>query len=141
VRGVTGYEKTTLAKAQELRRDPTDAERKLWSILRGANLVRAKFRRQQPIGPFIADFVCQRERLIIEADGGQHEDNGYDRQRTAFLESKGYRVFRFWNNDILGNIDGVAQAIAAALEAPHPARASRESPSPSGGEGNGETNG
>jgi very-short-patch-repair endonuclease len=83
----------------------------------------------------IADFVCQEHRLIVEADGGQHSDSASDKRRTAFLESKGYRVLRFWNDDILTNLDGVAEAIAAALSAPHPARASRESPSPSRGEG------
>jgi very-short-patch-repair endonuclease len=113
----------------------TGAERKLWGALRSSRLQGAKFRRQQPIGPFIADFVCQRYRLIVEADGGQHAESITDDRRTAFLESKGYRVLRFWNNDILTNLDGVAQAIAAPLSTPHPARASRESPSPSRGEG------
>jgi very-short-patch-repair endonuclease len=132
---VTGYAGKTLTKAQRLRREMTDAERNLWSVLRNRQLSGAKFRRQQPIGPFIADFVCQELRLVIEADGGQHADNIRDKRRTAFLEGKGYRVLRFWNNEILGNLDGVAQVIAAALSAPHPARASRESPSPSRGEG------
>jgi very-short-patch-repair endonuclease len=113
----------------------TDAERKLWSALRNRQLEDAKFRRQQPIGPFIADFVCQEHRLIVEADGGQHFESASDDRRTAFLESKGYRVLRFWNHEILSNLDGVAQVIAAALSTPHPARALRESPSPSGGEG------
>jgi very-short-patch-repair endonuclease len=117
---VTGYTGETLLKAQRLRRALTDAERKLWSVLRSRQLQGAKFRRQQPIGPFIADFVCQQERLIIEADGGQHADNGADARRTAFLESKGYRILRFWNNDILNNVDGVAQVIADALSTPHP---------------------
>jgi very-short-patch-repair endonuclease len=130
-----GYDKPTLAKAKRLRRDLTAAERKLWSILRNAQLDGAKFRRQQPIGPFIADFVCQERRLIIEADGGQHADNSADGRRTAFLKSKGYRVMRFWNNDILGNLAGVAESITDALSTPHPARAAHESPSPSGGEG------
>ena len=132
---MTGYTGKTLTKAQRLRREMTDAERNLWSVLRNRQLSGAKFRRQQPIGPFIADFVCQELRLVIEADGGQHADNIRDKRRTAFLEGKGYRVLRFWNNEILGNLDGVAQVIAAALSAPPPARASRESPSPSRGEG------
>jgi very-short-patch-repair endonuclease len=113
----------------------TDAERKLWSALRDRQLDGAKFRRQQPIGPFVADFVCQERRLIIEADGGQHAESANDARRTKFLESKGYRVLRFWNNDILRNLDGVAQVIAAALSTPHPAQAAPESPSPSRGEG------
>ena len=132
---MTGYEESTLQRAKRLRKEMTDAERRLWSALRGAKLEGAKFRRQQPIGPFIADFVCQDRRLIIEADGGQHSESANDSRRTAFLESKGYQVLRFWNNDILTNLDGVAQIIAAALVTPHPARALRESPSPSGGEG------
>jgi very-short-patch-repair endonuclease len=138
---VTGYSKETLATSKRLRRELTDAERKLWGAIRGSRLEGAKFRRQQPIGPFIADFVCQERRLIIEADGGQHSDESNDRRRTAFLKSKGYRVLRFWNNDILNNLDGVSQAIAAALSIPHPAQAALESPSPSRGEGIGAPNG
>ena len=133
--GVTGYTPDTLDKAQSLRRQLTDAERKLWSVLRNRQLAGAKFRRQQPIGPFIADFVCQEHRLIVEADGGQHADYGGDDPRSAFLEGKGYRLLRFWNNDILGNLDGVAEVIAMAVSSPHPARAAHESPSPSRGEG------
>jgi very-short-patch-repair endonuclease len=132
---VTGYSKDTLSKAKELRRDLTDAERKLWSVILNRQLDGAKFRRQQPIGPFVADFVCQERHLIVEADGGQHDDNAKDARRTAFLESKGYRVLRFWNNDILTNLNGVAEAISTALSDPHPARVTRESPSPSRGEG------
>src|SRR6185503_2684091 len=98
--GVTGYSGETLLKAQCLRREMTDAERKLWSVLRNRQLEGAKFRRQQPIGPFIADFVCQEQRLIIEADGGQHAECAADGRRTGFLECKGYRVLRFWNDDI-----------------------------------------
>ena len=139
--GVTGYSGHTLLQAQRLRRELTDAERKLWSVLRNRQLEGAKFRRQQPICPFIVDFVCQERRLIIEADGGQHAGNGADERRTAFLESKGYRVLRFWNNDILSNLDGVAQVIAIALSTPHPAQAAPESPSPSRGEGIGAING
>ena len=139
---MTGYDKPTLLKAKRLRRDLTDAERKLWSVLRNAQLEGAKFRRQQPIGPFIADFVCQDARLIVEADGGQHSTGDDDARRTAFLKGRGYRVLRFWNHDILENLDGVAASIVAELETPHPARAARESPSPSRGEGfSGATNG
>jgi very-short-patch-repair endonuclease len=133
--GVTGYRKETLAYAQRLRTEMTDSERKLWSALRNSQLNGAKFRRQQPIGPFIADYVCQEHRLIIEADGGQHVDNDNDARRTVFLESKGYRVLRFWNGDILSNLGGVAQVIETALSTPHPAPAAPESPSPSRGEG------
>lgn len=113
----------------------TDAERKLWAVLRSRQLGGAKFRRQQPIGPFIADFACQEFRLIVEADGGQHLDSAGDGRRTMFLASKGYRVLRFWNNDILQNLEGVAESILAALATPHPAQPAAESPSPSRGEG------
>ncbi|HTG79518.1 MAG TPA: endonuclease domain-containing protein [Sphingomicrobium sp.] len=132
--GLTGYDQSTLAKAKQLRREMTDAERKLWSVLRNSQLG-AKFRRQQPIGPYIADLVCQEARLIVEADGGQHADALSDARRTAFLQSKGYRVLRFWNNDVLQNLEGVAEAILAALLTPHPAQPAAESPSPSRGEG------
>jgi very-short-patch-repair endonuclease len=133
---VTGYTKETLGRAKRLRRELTDAERQLWSILRNSQLGGAKFRRQQPIGPYIADFVCQDRRLIVEADGGQHADNLADGRRTAFLNHKGYRVLRFWNNDISGNLDGVAQTILRAFSTPHPAPAVPESPTTARGEGN-----
>ena len=138
---MTGYTRETLAKARRLRGEMTDAERKLWSVLRKRQIEGAKFRRQQPIGPFVADFVCQEQRLIIEADGGQHAENLADARRTEFLEGVGYRVLRFWNNDILNNLDGVAQVIANELSTPHPAQAPPESPSPSRGEGIGAING
>ncbi|HXH00356.1 MAG TPA: endonuclease domain-containing protein [Sphingomicrobium sp.] len=131
---MTGYDQPTLAKAKRLRRDLTDAERRLWAVLRSRLFRCAKFRRQQPIGPFIVDFVCQQRRLIIEADGGQHDIRN-DSPRTAFLEQAGYRVIRFWNHDIMTNLDGVAELIATALATPSPARAAHESPSPSRGEG------
>jgi very-short-patch-repair endonuclease len=137
---VSGYTGETLRRAQRLRHELTDAERNLWSVLRNRQLNGAKFRRQQPIGPFIADFVCQERRLIIEADGGQHALSASDAHRTDFLESVGYRVLRFWNNDILTNLDGVAEVIANELSTPHPAQAQPESPSPSRGEGIGAPN-
>ena len=138
---VRGYSSTTLKRANSLRRDLTDGEKKLWRLLRSRQLDGAKFRRQQPIGPFIVDFVCHERRLIVEADGGQHSESASDARRTAFLESKGYRVLRFWNNDILTNLDGVAEIIAATLSTPHPAQAAPESPFPSRGEGVGDSNG
>jgi very-short-patch-repair endonuclease len=136
---VRGYSKHTLKRAKALRRDLTDTERKLWALLRSRQLNAAKFRRQQPIGPYIADFVCHDARLIIEADGGQHSGSADDERRDEWLLSRGYRLLRFWNHDILGNPEGVIQLIAEALETPHPAtphpaRAARESPSPSRGE-------
>jgi very-short-patch-repair endonuclease len=103
------------AKARELRINMTDAERLLWSVLRDRQLAGDKFHRQFPIGPFIADFACRKHRLIIEADGGQHTENVSDQRRTNYLESQGWRVIRFWNNDILTDIEGVAEMILREL--------------------------
>jgi very-short-patch-repair endonuclease len=94
--------------ARRLRQKMSGAEQRLWYLLRRRQLDEFRFRRQQPIGHFIVDFVCLKERLIIELDGGSHtETQGYDEVRTAWLEAKGYRVLRFWNNDVLGNQEGV----------------------------------
>jgi len=101
-------------RARELRAAGTDAERKLWSAIRGSQLGGFKFRRQVPIGRYIADFVCPARKLIVEVDGGQHTVDG-DAARTAFLEGQGYRVLRFWNNEVLRNLDGVWRVIANAL--------------------------
>jgi very-short-patch-repair endonuclease len=102
--------------ARQLRKRPTDSELKLWSALRQRQLDGFKFRRQVPLGEFIADFACMSERLIIEVDGGQHDaDRKKDDARTAWLNARGYRVIRFWNNDVLGNLDGVVQTILTVL--------------------------
>jgi len=104
--------RTTLAR--NLRRKQTDAERKLWSILRGRQFENSKFRRQEPIGKYIVDFVSLERELIIELDGGQHNQQSEmekDETRTKWLERKGFRVLRFWNNDVLQNIDGVGSKI------------------------------
>ena len=102
-------------RARELRRDATDAERRLWSALRDRRLRGYRFRRQHPIGDYIVDFACTRRLLIVAADGGQHADKESDRRRTAWLESEGWRVLRFWNNDALANTDGVVEAILQEL--------------------------
>ncbi len=88
---------------------------KLWFALRDRRLGGFKFTRQETIGPYIADFVCREQKLIIEADGGQHSENLRDQARDSFLRSEGYRVLRFWNHDILSNIDGVKKTILAHL--------------------------
>ena len=101
--------RTTLAR--NLRRKQTDAERKLWLILRSRQFENSKFRRQEPIGKYIVDFVSLERELVIELDGGQHNlqsEMEKDEVRTKWLEKKGFRVIRFWNNDVLQNIDGVA---------------------------------
>ena len=113
----------TRKRARQLRRDGTDAERLFWSKVRDRQLHNAKFRRQHPIGPYVADFVCLRHRLVIELDGGQHNsDPTKEAERTRFIEAEGFRVLRFWNNEALENLDGVLEAIALALE--------RDTPSP-----------
>jgi very-short-patch-repair endonuclease len=102
-------------KATELRQNTTDAERRLWAVLRDRRLQGYKFRRQHPIGRFIVDFACTKHHLVIEADGGQHDENLFDARRTAWLESQGWRVIRFWNNDILANTEGVMKTVLEAL--------------------------
>ena len=116
--------------ARRLRIDSTEAERLLWQRLRNRQLGGNKFRRQVTIGPFIVDFACIDACLIVEIDGGQHSEER-DAARTAFLQSKGYRVIRFWNNEVLENIDGVLQSILMKIEdqAPSP------NPLPLAGEG------
>jgi very-short-patch-repair endonuclease len=98
-----------------MRREPTDTEKKLWHLLRDRRLAGVKFRRQVPIGRFIADFVCLRRKLIVEADGGQHNDTSADATRDAWLKREGYRVVRYSNLDILKNPDGVLADLAAKL--------------------------
>ena len=108
---------TTLSRARELRRALTPAERKLWSALRGKQLYGLKFRRQHPLPPYIVDFYCHEKRLIVELDGGQHNEvarTAYDLERTAWLQGKGLRVIRFWNYEVETNLVGVLEAIARA---------------------------
>ncbi len=101
-----------LKRARELRRDSTDAENKLWYQLQNRQLCGLKFRRQVPIGNFIVDFVCNEQKLVIEIDGGQHDENRkYDNWRSEMLAERGYRVIRFWNNDVLLGMDGVIEEI------------------------------
>ena len=103
-------------KARGLRRHMTDAERLLWYFLRARRFAGCKFRRQHPIGPFVADFACLEHRLIIEADGGQHADAASDRQRTLWLEAQGWRLVRFWNEDIMRRTHDVLDEIRKAIE-------------------------
>ncbi|MEO8384349.1 MAG: endonuclease domain-containing protein [Betaproteobacteria bacterium] len=104
--------RSIVARARKLRRNSTDVERKLWHRIRDKQIEEFRFRRQRPIGKYIVDFICLEAKLIVELDGGQHaEDVAYDQKRTAFLESLGYRVLRFWNNDVIENMDGVLQRL------------------------------
>jgi very-short-patch-repair endonuclease len=103
--------------ARRLRRNATIAEQRLWYRLRWRSLYGMKFVRQEPIGPYIVDFVCRKHRLIIEVDGGQHSENVRDVVRDRWLLERNYHVLRFWNNDVIRNIEGVLETIASAL--PH----------------------
>jgi very-short-patch-repair endonuclease len=105
-------------RVRRLRRDMTDAERRLWRILR-ESFSDQHFRRQVPIRHFIADFASHRAKLVIEVDGGHHRPE-VDAERTRVIENEGYRVIRFWNNDVLGNPEGVWAGIDAALRDRHP---------------------
>ncbi|MEA2779450.1 MAG: hypothetical protein QOK29_994 [Rhodospirillaceae bacterium] len=105
----------SIERARRLRKNLTDAERRLWSKLRRRQLDGFRFRRQVPLGPYFVDFLCIEERLIIEVDGGQHAvEQAADAKRTAWLEGEGFRVVRFWNNDVLANADGVIEIMASS---------------------------
>ncbi|WP_439484589.1 endonuclease domain-containing protein [Blastomonas fulva] len=107
----------TVSRARQLHRDATDAERVLWLALR-ENFPAARFRRQVPIGPYYADFLSFRAKLVIEVDGGQHDlQTEYDAARTRFIEAQGYRVIRLWNSDVLPDPEGVVNEISLCLEA------------------------
>ena len=106
--------------ARRLRKNSTDVERVFWNRVRDRRLSGYKFKRQHPIGPYIVDFICAEERLIVELDGGQHACLKEDKARDAFLLSDGYRVLRFWNNDVLTNINGVLETVLSNLQAPSP---------------------
>ena len=109
---------TTLARARTLRRESTPAESKLWQHLRNRQLANFKFARQEPIGPYIADFVCRAKKLVIEIDGVTHEtpeELAHDAARTAFLVREGYRVIRFANEDIFGDLSPVLETIIRHL--------------------------
>jgi len=124
-------------RARALREAPTDAESLLWFHLRDRRLANHKFRRQRPIGPYFADFACLEAMLVVELDGGQHvEAATYDERRTRFMENQGYRVLRFWNNEVLMQTDAVRERILQALQEdrPHP------NPLPLAGEGARQTN-
>jgi len=131
--GKTRIPSKPLERARELRQRSTDSERRLWHWLRNRQIDGVKFRRQVPLGAYVVDFLAADHRLVIEIDGGQHaSQQDYDRRRTAWLEAQGYRVIRFWSNEVLANTEGVIAAIGAALKLrpPHP-----DPLTPAGGEG------
>ena len=118
-----------LARTRELRRSATEAEKRLWSALRSRRLEGFKFRRQMWIGSFIADFCCMEARVVVEVDGAQHcERSSRDRVRTMVLGEEGYRVLRFWNNEVLDDLEGVLTAIRAELLALVPSPSPPASP-------------
>ncbi|HKE46976.1 MAG TPA: DUF559 domain-containing protein [Rhodanobacteraceae bacterium] len=120
------------ANARALRANSTDAERHLWRFVRNRHLSGYRFRRQMPLGPYIADFVCMRARLIVEIDGSQHDECSLDElDRTRYLARLGFRVIRFWNNEVLQQTEVVLESILEALmqACPHP------DPLPQAGEG------
>ena len=111
--------KLLLARAKSMRSAPTVAENRLWYYLRAHRFLGLKFKRQRPIGNYIVDFIAREQKLIVEVDGGQHQQNtGYDQQRDHFLRNQGFRVLRFWNPEVMTNIGGLLEAIRlAAMDA------------------------
>jgi very-short-patch-repair endonuclease len=121
-------------RARALRRDATAAEKRLWQYLRQAPFKQHHFRRQATIGPYFADFASHLRRIVIEIDGGQHSLGSADDRRTSFLQAEGYRVLRFWNNDVLANTAGVLLAIDTAMNAAAPPTPDPSPPQAGGGE-------
>ena len=105
-------------RARIMRRAMTEPETRLWLALRGRRLAGAKFVRQMVIGPYIADFAARSHKLVIEVDGDTHSDQSRDARRTAWLERQGYRVLRFSNSDVMGNMESVLTTVSVALAAP-----------------------
>jgi len=105
------------ARARHLRNNSTERERRLWQALRSRQLLDVRFNRQFPVGPYICDFVSREYRLVIEIDGATHaQSEDHDRRRTAFLKSQGWRVVRFWNGDVMNNLDGVVLELVRILK-------------------------
>ena len=108
----------TIERAKQLRKNSTDAEWALWRVLRSRQLAAYKFRRQQPLGPYIVDFVCFEARLVVEIDGGHHGEEqqlAHDSKATAWLLNENFRVLRFWNHEVLNHLDAIYSAISKAL--------------------------
>ena len=122
---LTRIKTTTKYNSRKLRREMTDAEKLLWRHLRMKQFAGYKFRRQHPLGNYIVDFVCLEVLLVLEVDGGQHAERAdSDANRTRWIEEKGFRVMRFWNNEVLNNIEGVKLVVwnqLLGIQPPHPA--------------------
>jgi very-short-patch-repair endonuclease len=110
-----GRNEHTLTTSRRLRADPTNAEKKLWYALRNRQICGLKFVRQEPIGRYTCDFVCREKLIVIDVDGGQHAESKRDAVRDRYLSERGYRVLRYWNNDVLSNLQGVLESIASEL--------------------------
>jgi very-short-patch-repair endonuclease len=137
-----GESSPAVARARALRSRMSDAERKLWRMLRDRQFVGAKFRRQVPLGRYVADFLSFDRKVVIEVNGGQHSGKTSDVARDNWFGGQGFTVVRFWNNDVLTNLDGVAVRLLELIDknTPHPAsqpRAAAKPPSPTRGEGAG----
>jgi very-short-patch-repair endonuclease len=129
--GERGRRLATLRKrAKAMRSEPTEAEHRLWQLLRAHRFAGYKFRQQAPIDYYIVDFVCFARRLIIEVDGGQHADSVRDARRDEYLRAQGFRIVRIWNNELFTNENGVCEKILSALQTPP-----LPNPSPARGEG------
>jgi very-short-patch-repair endonuclease len=140
--GLLPSRKELLVRAKSMRANPTEAEKRIWSMLRDRRLASFKFRRQQVLDFYIVDFISISERLIIEADGSQHAESEDDTRRDGYLREQGFRLLRFWNNQVLGEPEAVKSAIFAALNFPHPPKpAAWAPPSPVKGEVLGVANG
>jgi very-short-patch-repair endonuclease len=126
----TSRPSTRTSRARALRSSLTNAERKLWYALRDRRFVNFKFRRQVPVGPFFADFVCYDARVVIEVDGGQHAESSSDERRDRWFAANDFLVLRFWNNDVLSNLEGVLTVLLESLQdrTPHPPPAQRGRP-------------
>jgi adenine-specific DNA-methyltransferase len=114
----------TKTHARAMRKNPTDAERVLWKALRFRQAGGHKFRRQMAMGPYILDFVCLEKKLVVEVDGGQHLEQSvvkHDAERAQWLQAQGFRLLRFWNDEVLKETEAVMQRIWSELNAPHPA--------------------
>jgi len=131
-----GRVRGSASRARSLRRNETDAERKLWEIVRGRRLDGHKFVRQLSVGPYFADFACRELALIVEIDGSQHFESEPDERRSKYLNGQGYSVLRFWNSEVLLNPSGTAEAILAALSG-HPSPGERYAPATLSPEGRG----
>jgi very-short-patch-repair endonuclease len=126
-RGPKGRGQRTLANAKTLRSNQTEAEARLWYHLRAHRFMGLKFKRQKPVGRYIADFVCCEQQLIVELDGGQHaEEVAYDRVRDAWLRGQGYTVLRFWNHEVMQQLEAVLERIRCAIaDMPSPSTPAR----------------